>query len=250
MVRLSLASARSTEHGWVLEEALASLGVPVAGDAGVVVTDDPRVGGDVVIPERLLGETFELLSLRGERSRGGYDRYGRLPGASLGERVLASPFSDLTALLADRLAARGVALAGASEPVVVLSHDVDRIDAREPIALAGRALDLAKSALSRDVASAAACLESLVAATVGMNTYDNFDDVMALEERYGFRSTFFFLLGRRGRLGARYALDDVRAVAAELHRRGFEVGVHVNPLDGDAPDVQRARRCELEDASG
>jgi peptidoglycan/xylan/chitin deacetylase (PgdA/CDA1 family) len=88
----------------------------------------------------------------------------------------------------------------------------------------------------------------------GPRSYDPiyaFDNWMRLEDKYGFRSTFFFMAIRRALSieGRRYSYKNpkVREVIQRLEKNGWEIGLHAgshNPLD--LSYLQKQKRC-LED---
>lgn len=66
---------------------------------------------------------------------------------------------------------------------------------------------------------------SAVASSIGRKEYWNFEKIMDLEEKYGVRSTFFFLTTRRD-FQPRYNLRRVKRVILNLDERGWEIGLH------------------------
>ena len=56
--------------------------------------------------------------------------------------------------------------------------------------------------------------------------YMNFKDIMELEERYGARSTFFFMASEKDPVRFRYHIEDVTAEIREIVDSGWEVGLH------------------------
>lgn len=54
----------------------------------------------------------------------------------------------------------------------------------------------------------------------------NFNDVMALEEEYGGKSTFFFMVERPGDRAYTYDIEDLAEEVGEIIDRGWDVGLH------------------------
>lgn len=54
----------------------------------------------------------------------------------------------------------------------------------------------------------------------------NFDDIMALEERYSARSSFFFLALEPGEQDYNFRIHEAGDALQEIERRGWEVGLH------------------------
>jgi peptidoglycan/xylan/chitin deacetylase (PgdA/CDA1 family) len=60
----------------------------------------------------------------------------------------------------------------------------------------------------------------------GKNHYWGFDEIMKLEERLGFRSTFFFVSKNRHKRDPPYSIEDVADICARLKKGNWEVGLH------------------------
>jgi hypothetical protein len=54
----------------------------------------------------------------------------------------------------------------------------------------------------------------------------NFSDIMALEEKYGARSSFYFMVQERGDPDYNYPIRDCKTIVGELSDGGWEVGLH------------------------
>jgi len=64
-----------------------------------------------------------------------------------------------------------------------------------------------------------------VCISIGRKEYWNFDKIIDLEEKYGFRSTFFFLTTKRD-IQPRYNIRKLKKVICTLNNNGWEVGLH------------------------
>lgn len=133
---------------------------------------------------------------------------------------------------------------------VVLTHDVD--DPLDPVTAEPGRRSKAR-ALSRLFAPFAR-RNRPVAARAGQDRHWLFDEIMAAESRYGWRSTFFFASRHRAMPGAHPSLDvtyDIadarfRALFERMAQRGFEVALHASYNACDAPDTIEHERARLE----
>jgi peptidoglycan/xylan/chitin deacetylase (PgdA/CDA1 family) len=113
--------------------------------------------------------------------------------------------------------------------LVVLSHDVDNITDKNIYVLLSRLAKclyyLKKLQLRRFMKQLGFTFKRLFSIS---NPYNNFDKYMSIEEEFGFRSTFFFMCGQKGRYGARYSINQVKQVMRRLSEQGWEIGLHTN----------------------
>jgi hypothetical protein len=186
----------------------------------------------------VLGSAFFMLTRYEEIAVGARDAYGRFPvSSSVADRegFVEVPIVDAyvellwSALrrLWPRLERRR------REFRLALTHDVD-----DPLASLGRtaprlARQLAADALvRRDPALAARRVRSWAAMRRGdhrLDPYNTFDFLMAVSERHGLTSGFYFLATEEASTrNGPYTLDHpwVRALIARIHQRGHEIGYH------------------------
>jgi hypothetical protein len=199
----------------------------VSGDEG-----SAHVAIDVV------GSAFFMLTRYEEVAVGARDAYGRFPvSSSVADRegFVGVPIVDAyvelmwSALrrLWPRLERRRRSFR------LALTHDVD-----DPLASLGRtaprlARQLAADALvRRDPALAARRVRSWAAMRRGdhrLDPYNTFDFLMAVSERHGVASAFYFLATEEASTrNGPYTLEHpwVRALITRIHRRGHEIGYH------------------------
>jgi len=75
------------------------------------------------------------------------------------------------------------------------------------------------------------------------------DDFMEIEENYGFWSRFYFLVGQRGRFGARTTRELTRAVVKRI-RAPHEVGLHYNHIKWRSKDSLERQIGQLANDGG
>jgi hypothetical protein len=126
------------------------------------------------------------------------------------------------------------------------THDVDR-----PWAVRGQgALGVGRSLIAdlahrRDPAVAVQRIRAAVQARsdrVDHDPYNTFDFLMDTSERFGLRSTFFFMAGGDApKYDATYDLRDphIAALLRRIGQRGHEVGLHASYLSYRSPDTMR-----------
>lgn len=131
--------------------------------------------------------------------------------------------------------------------VVVLSHDVDRISAFDKWLLAKRAKNIIQSLSHFDVRSA---LNVCKKSWESRKSYNDIYQIMQLEDKYNFRSTFYFLCGQGGRYGARYSLNNVKSLMREMDAAGWEVGLHLNYYSWHDFESIRSEKSQIEDILG
>ena len=80
--------------------------------------------------------------------------------------------------------------------------------------------------------------------------YRNFEKVMDLEEKYGAKSSFYFIASPRDIHRFRYDVEDVQDDLATIVDRGWEVGVHGGYYAFDDVDEIRHEKARVENALG
>jgi hypothetical protein len=186
----------------------------------------------------VFGSAFFMLTRYEEIAVGERDRFGRFPASSSvahAERFLGLPIVDAyVEVLASALRRRWPRLqAPRSGFRLHITHDVDR-----PLSFLGRgvsgvARQLAADALvRRDARLMARRVRSWTGIPRGDHTHDpdnTFDFLMAVSERHGVASAFYFLATEEvSFIEGYYTLDHpwIRRLVAAIHSRGHEVGFH------------------------
>lgn len=139
---------------------------------------------------------------------------------------------------------------GAKSFAVVLSHDIDAIQRYRAWPPVRACYDFGLK--HRDLSKATRIALEYAAVRLGMrcDPYNNLRELASLEERHGFRSSFYFMAGRTGPRDARYCIEDARVqmLAWELRDAGFEVGLHASFSSYDDLRGFREEKIRLEKA--
>ena len=78
----------------------------------------------------------------------------------------------------------------------------------------------------------------------------NFSSIMDLEEKYGAKSTFFFMAENPGDQDYSYDIDTIEAEIGEITGRGWEIGLHGGHTVYLNPNEMREKRERLEKVTG
>jgi len=222
-----------------------------------------RIGGDLV------GGAFRLLARAEELEIVERDQHGRFRwGSSLVQpkELAARPLvSEYVRLL---VASLEEACARASLPIArleawprgrpmagCLTHDVDVLSrGKLPRGIAVRDLRALLAAVGRGRLRTAASRASSVARTA-MNSVDpywTFDRISAMENRHGYRSTYYFMAGHHHPEDGRYDLEEdrVRSLIASLAGGGHEIALHGSYASASDPALLRELKDRLERTTG
>jgi peptidoglycan/xylan/chitin deacetylase (PgdA/CDA1 family) len=74
----------------------------------------------------------------------------------------------------------------------------------------------------------------------------NFDDILALEESYGAKSSFYFMAENAGDLDYAYPIEDCRSILGDIIDHGCEVGLHGGHSTYSDPDEMKTKKEQLE----
>lgn len=111
-----------------------------------------------------------------------------------------------------------------------LSHDIDKIHDREPFYVLGAANHIRRMLMGGEKGSVGLALRRLGRALFAPKPPElDFQTILELEARHGFRSTFFVLHDRGGcRRGSRYPLTApaLRRIVKMIAAAGGEIGLH------------------------
>lgn len=216
--------------------------------------------GALMLAFNLAGFVERFIDFGDERAIPARDRHGRLPaGESTLRRlgVLHRPLLN-TYFFAVLAVAKGHGTAATAidpsehvcPPVLVLSHDCDQLRGNDAITQGVRLYRLFAPLRRLRPPAFANARHILENALFPRRHY--FDDALAMaraEQRYGFRSAFYFLNGMGGRLGARSGSPIIAEFARQLPADA-ELGIHYNY--GHALDRNKLieQKRELEGLTG
>lgn len=131
---------------------------------------------------------------------------------------------------ADNSKAAAPAWPGGAKFALFLSHDIDKIYDRELYYFLAAVNHVRRMALQGEKGSIPLAVRRLARALFSPKPPEmDFETILGIEARHGFRSTFFVLHdSRRGRRGPRYALQSaaLRRIVARILAAGGEVGLH------------------------
>lgn len=82
------------------------------------------------------------------------------------------------------------------------------------------------------------------------NPWWNFKDIMALEEKYGAKSSFYFMALEKGDLDFNYNIEDLEAELGNISDNGWEVGLHGGHEAYDNLDQIKEMKKRLESILG
>ena len=119
---------------------------------------------------------------------------------------------------------------GGAKFALFLSHDIDKIHDRELFYALAAVNHIRRMVFCRESGSVRLALRRLARALVAPKPPElDFQTILDIEARHGFRSTFFVLhdIGWRRR-GSRYALTDpaLRRIVGMIRAAGGEIGLH------------------------
>jgi hypothetical protein len=188
----------------------------------------------------IFGSAFFLLTRYEEVVRGAGDRHGRFPasasiaaGQGMLDRPLVDEYVDLLWVAIAALWPHLKRRPGAFR--LRLTHDVDQpwatLDQRPGALVHALAGDVLRR---RDLGLALRRGRAILDARSGRvdrDPFDTFDLLMGVSERFGLRSTFYFMAGNEpGDHDFRYRIDHqlVLRLLDQIHGRGHEVGLHAS----------------------
>lgn len=208
-----------------------------------------------IIKTDIVKESFNLLTCS-EEYNSPKDKIGRFL-AAYSSKNIGVPVVNYLALqlkeAIDKVARRkGIELKQFNRQfTVVLSHDVDNITDRNFYVFCHRVVNVIKylkvKKFKEGLRHFLFTLKRLISLD---NPYWNFEEYMKIEDRYGFRSSFYFINGKKGRHGARYRLTKVKDVILKLVKSDWEIGLHTNYFSYDQPSKIIKERNNLKEISG
>ncbi len=200
---------------------------------------------NLIFHHDLLKSAFHLLSGYEEFQNGSSDQYGRFPYKEsipnklgvIGKPVVNYYFEILLDGFGEFARKNNIAFQRNpvfKRPVLMLSHDIDRINGYSFFETGFRfkqLLGLAGTTMSwkNHFKDAVVSLYHFLNPLSGKDPYWTFDALMKWEEDRGFRGTYYFLEregGRNENSRYRFHSKKLRKLFRELSTRGHEVGIH------------------------
>ncbi len=215
---------------------------PVSDQPGTFYTID---GNNLIFHHDLLKSAFHLLSGYEEFRNNSSDQFGRFPYKEsiqyklgiIGKPVVNYYFEILLEGIGEFARKNSIPFKRNpvfKRPVLMLSHDIDRINGYSYFETGFRIkqfLGLSSTTMSRKnhFKDALVSLYHFLNPFSKKDPFWTFDSLMNWEEERGFRGTYYFLEkegGRNENSRYRFHLKKFRQLYRELTERGHEVGIH------------------------
>jgi|GEM_PF-5957254 len=136
---------------------------------------------------------------------------------------------------------------------LILTHDVDILKYWW-LGTIGRSVELCKLRQYRKVANSwKHCMKDVI---TWRNPFNTFKKYMDIEEKYGARSTFFFIVNADGirsfwqNRGGDYKIEGIKTILQYIKDRGWEVGLHASYLSHIKKDTLCREKTILEEVLG
>jgi len=212
---------------------------------------------DVVISDYVINEILEVITCSEEYGEKLKDSRGRFLAKYSKRKDLYIPVinyyaNGLKEALERAANNKGMNLKIAErEFTVVLTHDVDNITDRNPYVFLHRIRNgLAKIKAGKILEGTRNILFAFKRIFIRDDAYLDFEKFMELEEKYGFKSTFYFMNGRRGRYGARYNLEEVVDIIKKIELSGWESALHTNYFSYNNSLKIKEEKARIEEITG
>lgn len=161
-------------------------------------------------------ELWGLFTRREEYGPPGLDKHGRFPYSRSRDREVMAP--RVSGFLLDH--GLQVDYGDGKRFAVCLTHDIDAIYPTRREMLNGSIRSLMKGDMKSGFTLPMALLNK------SWNPLWNFKETMAVEEKYGAQSTFFFMATRRDPDDKVYRIDDLKGEMGNILDRGWDIGLH------------------------
>jgi peptidoglycan/xylan/chitin deacetylase (PgdA/CDA1 family) len=122
---------------------------------------------------------------------------------------------------------------------VCLSHDIDELYKTNGTKVFEALVQLRDSRLS-------AGKESLAQIRSKKIPFWNFSDIAALEDKYGAKSSFYFMVENPGDRDYNYDIEDCETIIGELSDGGWDIGLHGGHTTYHDPDAMKEKKKRLE----
>ena len=126
---------------------------------------------------------------------------------------------------------------------VCLTHDIDSLYS----SYLSRFYHIALSILNKDKAEFIRYLKSLINKRKPLT---NLTEIMALEEKYHAKSSFYMMALKPGERDFNYDVEDFRDLIREIDEKGWEIGLHGGHEAWNSLEILAREKKRLEDALG
>ncbi|SHK16031.1 hypothetical protein SAMN02745163_03307 [Clostridium cavendishii DSM 21758] len=183
-----------------------------------------------------------LLCLEEEYNPKKRDKIGRFLGKySIRKGYLDVPFFDVNSrVVFDAIALLNTDYLTKEDNFrVVLTHDVDSIDSRSKYVLLH---NIKNFALKPNIKNFESILLDII-----FNRHNQIRNVLEIEEKFNVNSEFYFIVGRKHRLGNRYNLKKIVSDIELIKKKENVIGMHTNYFDYNNSFELRKQIDEIED---
>jgi peptidoglycan/xylan/chitin deacetylase (PgdA/CDA1 family) len=122
---------------------------------------------------------------------------------------------------------------------VCLTHDVDVLYKTKRLKISEAWGQLRNARFSK-------CISSIKETRSKKLPWWNFSDIMALENQYDAKSSFYFMVQDQYTEDYNYEIEDCEAVISELSDNGWEIGLHGGYFAYTDPVIMRKQKTQLE----
>lgn len=227
---------------YLKSESLPEIPLKKFGDMSVIYWGRGEFDGFIRRSENLIetnidivASSFFMLSRYEEIVLGKKDKFDRFPATeslAYKEEFLDRPIvNEYIELLWKWIDSFGLGfkrrkLWGGKDFAICLTHDVDTIKKYKiypPLRTIGSLM-----VKDKNLEKAFAVIIDYFKAKLGKDPYDNFSYIMNLEDKYGFKSSFYFMSGGNTEYDAGYSINDsyIISLIKILQEKDFEIGLH------------------------
>ena len=184
-------------------------------------------------------EIWDLFTRKEEYDDPIRDKYGRFPYWASRHRDIFKP------KVSEYLIKQGLRFEYPDDApfAVCFTHDIDVVYKSVPSKGFTAIKALKQSNLSQSI-------HSLSQMRSRKNPFCNFKEIMDLEERYGAKSTFFFMAEEPGEQDYAYNIEDLESEIGEIIDQGWEVGLHGGHSTYLDPSMMQKKKERLERVTG
>jgi peptidoglycan/xylan/chitin deacetylase (PgdA/CDA1 family) len=180
-------------------------------------------------------EIWDLYTRKVEYSPQVHDQYGRLAYWSTVNQNIFEP------LVSKYLLEHGfhITYPKGKTFAVCLTHDIDRLYKTKAL----KGYDIFQNIHKRNFSKV---MHSFLELRSKKTPWWNFSDIMDLEEKYGAKSSFYFMVQDPGDYEYSYDIEDCDTILGELSDGGWEVGLHggCNMFNNPAEIKEKKQRLE------